>query len=186
MSRFFEIGNVDLNDLVYNTLSINNDDHVLEVGFGPGTLIKKIADGLNYGLIEGIDLSDAMVTIAEKKNRKHIRNGKVKLHHGNIDTISLMEKSYDKIYAVNTIYFWKEPKETVSKISGLLKPSGVFYIGFFEKTGEESSLIDPIYFNHYTIDELRLLMADHGSFENIDTVSKEIESGICHCIFGTR
>lgn len=41
MSRVFEKGNVELNALMYETLSIRDNDHILEVGFGTGLLIKK-------------------------------------------------------------------------------------------------------------------------------------------------
>jgi len=41
MSRVFEKGNAELNALVYEALSIRENDHILEIGFGTGTLIKK-------------------------------------------------------------------------------------------------------------------------------------------------
>jgi len=55
MSRVFEKGNTELNALMYETLSIRENDHVLEIDFGTGTLIKKIAEHLDSGLVEGID-----------------------------------------------------------------------------------------------------------------------------------
>jgi len=68
MSQVFEKGNAELNDLIYENLSIRENDHVLEIGFGTGTLVKKIAEQLDSGLVEGIDFSKSMVAIAQKKN----------------------------------------------------------------------------------------------------------------------
>jgi len=87
MSFFFEMGNVELNTLVYKALSVEKNDHALEIGFGPGALIKKIAERLDNGIIEGIDLSKSMVATAQKKNRKHINNGKVQIHLGDFDAV---------------------------------------------------------------------------------------------------
>lgn len=60
MSRVFEKGNAELNALVYASLSVRDNDHVLEIGFGTGALIKKIAEHSKNGLIEGIDFSKSM------------------------------------------------------------------------------------------------------------------------------
>jgi len=89
MSRFFEMGNFELNALVYDVLSVNENNHILEIGFGPGTLIKKIAKCLNDGIIEGIDISESMVSIAKKKKKVRII---VHLEQNENMTISLIRK----------------------------------------------------------------------------------------------
>ena len=115
MSRVFEKGNAELNALMYETLSIRENDNVLEIGFGTGTLIKKIAALLDNGLVEGVDFSKPMVAIAQKKNRKHINNGKAKIHLGDFDEVLFDDNSFDKIFSVNTIYFWKNPVQLFPK-----------------------------------------------------------------------
>jgi tRNA G46 methylase TrmB len=74
-----------LNALMYEILSIRENNHVLEIGFGTGPLIKKIAEHLDNELVEGIDFSKPMVAIAQKKNRSHINKIKVKIHLGDFD-----------------------------------------------------------------------------------------------------
>ncbi|MDY6905131.1 MAG: class I SAM-dependent methyltransferase [Thermodesulfobacteriota bacterium] len=78
-SRIFEKGNAELNALVFETVSKIKHDHVLEIGFGTGKLIKEIADRMDDGIIEGVDFSKTMVGIARKKNRMHIKTGKVRI-----------------------------------------------------------------------------------------------------------
>jgi ubiquinone/menaquinone biosynthesis C-methylase UbiE len=68
MSRVFEKGNAELHALVLETLAIKENEHVLEIGFGTGLLLRQIADSLERGFIEGIDFSELMVAMALKKN----------------------------------------------------------------------------------------------------------------------
>lgn len=70
MSRVFEKGNAELNALTFDTISIEENNHALEIGSGTGTLLKNIADNLSKGIIEGIDFSEPMVAIAKKEEQK--------------------------------------------------------------------------------------------------------------------
>jgi cyclopropane fatty-acyl-phospholipid synthase-like methyltransferase len=77
MARIFDLGNAALNDFMKELISLKENDHVLEIGFGTGKLIFNMAKQVKKGVIEGIDLSDTMVAIAEKKNKKYIAQGRV-------------------------------------------------------------------------------------------------------------
>ena len=186
MSFFFEKGNVELNTLVYEALSVEKDDHALEIGFGPGTLIKKIAEHLDNGIIEGIELSKSMVATAQKKNREHINNSKVKIHLGDFDVVVLKDNCFDKIFSVNTIYFWKNPVTTISKIYRILKPGGKVVIGFHDKRDMENMSIDPDMFQYYYPHDVTELLSIHGSLNNIDMISKKGKQNMCYCAVGTK
>ncbi len=62
MSNIFNIGNVRLNRFVNEILSVQENDHILEIGFGTGKLIYEMAKQIDQGLIEGVDFSSTMVT----------------------------------------------------------------------------------------------------------------------------
>ena len=186
MSRVFEKGNAELNALVYEILSIRENDHILEIGFGTGTLINKIAATLDNGLVEGIDFSKSMVAIAQKKNRKHINNGKVKIHMGDFDDVPFDDNYFDKIFSVNTIYFWKNPDTTISKICRILKPGGKLIIGFNEKSEMEKMPLNKDVFQYYSTQDLTELLSIHGSLNNIDIISKKGKQITCYCAVGTK
>jgi ubiquinone/menaquinone biosynthesis C-methylase UbiE len=186
MSRAFEKGNAELNSLMYETLSIRENDNVLEIGFGTGTLIKKIAALLDNGLVEGVDFSKPMVAIAQKKNRKHINNGKVKIHMGDFDEVLFDDNYFDKIFSVNSIYFWKKPDITISKICRILKPGGKLIIGFHEKSEMEKMPLDRDVFQYYSTHDLTELLSIHGSLNNIDIISKKGKQKTCYCAVGTK
>ena len=186
MSRVFEKGNAELNALIYETLYIRGNDHLLEIGFGTGTLINKIATLLDDGLVEGIDFSKSMVAIAQKKNRKHINNRKVKIHLGDFDEVLFDDSYFDKILSVNTIYFWKNPDTTISKICRILKPGGKLFIGFHDKSEMEKMSHNMDVFQYYSIQDLTELISIHGSMNNIDIISKKGKQRTCYCAIGTK
>jgi ubiquinone/menaquinone biosynthesis C-methylase UbiE len=69
MSRIFDQGNAILNDFMRELLTLQEDDHVLEIGFGTRKLISEMARQTSRGLVEGIDLSSTMVDMAKRRNR---------------------------------------------------------------------------------------------------------------------
>jgi len=186
MSRLFEKGNAELNIHLYNTLSIEPDDHVLEIGFGTGTLIGKIAENIDSGLIEGIDFSTSMVSIARNKNQKHIKSGKVKIHLGDFDNFHLNDNSFNKVFSVNTIYFWKKPKSVISKMYRILKPGGKLIIGFHEKSEMGKMPLNRDVFQYYSTSELADLLSIDGSLNSVDIISKKGKSMSCHCAVATK
>jgi ubiquinone/menaquinone biosynthesis C-methylase UbiE len=186
MSRIFDKGNAEVNALVYETLSIQKNDHVLEIGFGPGTLIKKIAEHLDDGLVEGIDFSKSMVAIAQKKNKTHLDNGRAKIHLGDFDDIPFDDNCFDKIFSVNTIYFWKNPDVTIAKIGRILKPGGKVFIGFHDKSDMEKMSLHNDVFQYYSTGDLTELLSMLGSMNDIDIVSKNGKPMTCYCAIGTK
>lgn len=181
MARVFEKGNAELNELVKETLSVTKNDRVLEIGFGTGKLLKEIADNLENGLIEGVDFSKSMTAIAQRKNKKHINDGKVKIRMGNFDELPYNDNSFDKIFSVNTIYFWKEPQATIAKIFRLLKPGGKLFLGFHDKIEMEKMPLNKDVFRYYSTHDVTNLLSMDGSLSNVDLVSKKGQQKVCYC-----
>lgn len=186
MSRVFEKGNIEVNALLYDTLSIEPDDHVLEIGFGTGLLINRLARKIENGLIEGIDFSKSMVAMAEKKNKKYINAGKVKLHTGDFDEAVFDENYFDKIFTVNTVYFWKEPKSTIARLYRILKPGGKLMIGFIDKREMEKMPLNLDVFQYYSTQDIAELLSHHNSINNVEIISRQGKKTPCYCAVGTK
>jgi ubiquinone/menaquinone biosynthesis C-methylase UbiE len=186
MSRVFDKGNFELNTLMYKILSVKEDDHILEMGSGTGALVKKIADQLTTGMIEGVDLSKPMAKLSQKKNRNHIKNGRAKFHLGDFDEITFDLNCFDKIFSVNTLYFWKNPNDTISKMCRVLKHGGQLIIGFHDKSEMEKMPLNKDVFKYYSTNDLVKLLSIHGSLNNIDIISKKGEGKTCHCAIATK
>ena len=61
MKKIFNNLNADLNSFINEILDLQKEDRVLEVGFGSGKLIGKMADVTTEGIVEGIDFSQVML-----------------------------------------------------------------------------------------------------------------------------
>jgi ubiquinone/menaquinone biosynthesis C-methylase UbiE len=182
MSAIFNIGNAKLNELVNKTMSVQDNDHVFEIGFGTGKLIDKMARQIKQGVIEGVDFSEIMVSIAEKRNRAHIATGKVKIKQGDFDEIPLNKEYYNKVCSVNTIYFWKKPEFTARRVAVILKPEGKFVVGFEDKRRK----LDSDVFHLYSKADVKKLLLKAG-FSNIyEAKSKQFGSSALNCVVAIK
>lgn len=186
MSQIFNKGNAKINELVKDTLDIQENDHGLEIGFGTGILLSAITGNLENGLMEGIDFSKSMLSIAGKKNKKAIKEGKVKLTLGDFDKTPFDESSFDKIFTVHTIYFWKNPEATISKMYRLLKPGGKVVIGFKDKSVMEKMPLNKDVFQYYSTDDVVNLLSANKMFNNVVILSNKGENDSCFCAVGTK
>lgn len=186
MSRIFNKGNAKINELVKENLAIQENDYGLEIGFGTGILLSAITKNLENGVMEGIDFSKSMFSIATKKNKKAIKEGKVKLTLGDFDKTPFDENSFDKIFTVHTLYFWKNPEATISKIYSLLKPGGKVVIGFKDKSVMEKMPLNKDVFQYYSTDDITNLLSINKMFNNVVILSDQEANDNCYCAVGIK
>lgn len=181
MGPMFVKGNQRLNSFVKENLKIQGSERMLEIGFGPGLLLNSIAEELDGGTIEGIDFSGTMVSMARKRNKKHIQSGKVLIRLGDFNEMNFEKEMYDSIFSVNTIYFWKEPDRTLAKISASLKPGGKLVLGFHVRDVMIKMGLDENVFQFYTQQEVVDCLEADGYFKAVEIVSKNEreKTGFC-------
>ncbi|MGD8739411.1 MAG: class I SAM-dependent methyltransferase [Desulfobacterales bacterium] len=186
MARIFDLGNAALNDFMKELISLKENDHVLEIGFGTGKLIFNMAKQVKKGVIEGIDLSDTMVAIAEKKNKKYIAQGRVIIRQGNFAETAYGHNRFDKICSANTVYFWPQPDNYIKKILRILKPGGKLILAFEDINQLESRQLNTTVFHFYHQDEIVTLLSRNGFSRSIEVVSKEKRSLRYHCAVAVK
>jgi ubiquinone/menaquinone biosynthesis C-methylase UbiE len=183
MSRIFDYGNAILNDFMRDLLTLQQDDHVLEIGFGTGKLLNEMARQTSQGLVEGIDLSSTMFDLAQKKNKKYIAQGRVKIVLGDFDQVEYRDNDFDKICSANTLYFWPDAEYTVRKIHRTLRPGAKLVLGFEDKAQLEKRPISE--FNIYDKEEVEQLLTGVG-FSDVEIKSKQANSDIVHCAVAVK
>ena len=136
ISKIMEKRNSSLYDNILEKInSINNDDNILEIGFGPGIGLNKILKETSTIKIDGIDFSKLMYKKSMKKNKKYIKDERLKLIHSNILDYDFKEKKYKLIIAINVIYFWNPIENILKKTYQLLKKNGLLIL-FFVKPND--------------------------------------------------
>lgn len=171
---------------MYAMLSARENDRLLEVGSGTGALLLRLADSLESAQLHGVDISRQMITISTKRNRKHLKQGKVVLQLGDFDTVAYEPGFFDAIYSVNTVYFWRRPKETVQKISRLLKPGGRVLVGYNDRADMERMPLSKDVFQFYSAEEMKALLAASFAPDAISVMRHQAEGKPCYCAIGVK
>lgn len=111
-------------DAALSRLAVAPDSCVLELGFGPGEGIARLVDLAPAGRIAGIDASPEMLRVATKRNASAVGRGHAGLLRSDFGSLPFPARSFDRVLAVNVVYFWERPEVIVREIVRVLKPGG--------------------------------------------------------------
>jgi SAM-dependent methyltransferase len=67
--------------------------------------------------------------MAQQRNAKAIQAGRVDLRLGSAEKLPDLEGPFDKILAVNSLGFWRDPVARLDELRLLLRPGGTIAIG---------------------------------------------------------
>jgi SAM-dependent methyltransferase len=137
MGRGMTRDNRRLIEWTLEVLDIQPTDSVLEIGFGPGVSIQKAVDRASRGWVSGIELSETMVEEAKRLNAPAIAGGRAELRQGDADALPYADGRFDRAFAVNVHYFWKDPLAALREIRRVLRPGGRVVLGFIDREGLE-------------------------------------------------
>lgn len=125
--------NANMISRTIDTLGVAENDKVLEIGFGNGAHVPYLLGkkpGIHY---TGIDISETMLQEALAVNVENVLQRKAFFILSNGATIPFADNTFNRIFTVNTIYFWKNPQQYASEIQRVLKPGGRCNISFGSK-----------------------------------------------------
>jgi ubiquinone/menaquinone biosynthesis C-methylase UbiE len=117
-------------------LDIGPDDSVLEVGFGPGVVIRRLSDLASTGRVAGVDLSRDMLAQARARNAAGIRSGRIDLRQGSVEGLPFDDDSFDKALAINAMHLWPDRVAGLIEMRRVLKPGGRVALGFTPYSGQ--------------------------------------------------
>lgn len=109
-------------------LDVRTSDHVLEIGFGPGVALKRIAALATRGRSAGVELSALMLAQASRRLAPEIAAGLVDLRHGSVSSLDFDDGSFDKVLAINTMMFCPDPASDLLEVARVLKPGGLLLV----------------------------------------------------------
>jgi len=133
MANMMNETNINMTRHSIQNLHIAKENKILELGHGNAGHVKFLleqAENLKY---YGLEMSELMFQEARKINRNFVSQKQAffSIYDGN--EIPFEDESFDKIFTVNTIYFWQEPEKLLLEIYRVLNPNGNFCLTFAEE-----------------------------------------------------
>jgi ubiquinone/menaquinone biosynthesis C-methylase UbiE len=122
---------------IIELLEIESNESVLEVGYGPGLAIQRLAR--LAGHVAGVDPSSVMAAQARIRNAGKVETGDVELRRGSADSLPLSDNSFDKVMAINSMQVWSNAVAGLLEIRRVLKSGGIIALGFTPHSGQAKS-----------------------------------------------
>ncbi len=127
-------GNAPAQHEVAGLLTIRPGDRVLEVGYGPGTLLRLLADESDAKLIAGVDPSPVMRDFALRRCRAAVAAGRVEPRIGTATETGFADESFDHVVSVNNIPFWGDIPAGLRELHRVLRPGGTLVVAFHSRS----------------------------------------------------
>lgn len=154
------------------TLLIEDDEYILEIGHGNAGHLKSILNKAKDLTYTGIDISETMRKEAQNLNEEFKDQADFILYEGR--KLPFEDEVFDKIFTVNTVYFWENPVEFLNEIYRVLKNTGTFVLTFAQRDFMEKLPFTKFNFKLYNNDEMEELISE-SRFKRMKISEKEEE-----------
>ncbi|CAH0159990.1 class I SAM-dependent methyltransferase [Chryseobacterium sp. Bi04] len=153
-------------------LVIEDDECILEIGHGNAAHVKSIISLAHNIRYTGIDISETMYYEARRLNEAFEDQADFVLYEGSI--LPFKDQTFNKIFTVNTVYFWENPVAFLNEIYRVLKDDGTFVLTFAQKDFMEKLPFTAYDFKLYNNSEMEELISQ-SHFKRMKTSEKEEE-----------
>ena len=116
--------NAKLNEVTFAQLELNEEDRVLDIGFGGGYLLERVIPKVKGGLVAGVDVSSVMVENCRVRYREELKAGRVDVQCGRVETLPYPDGYFTKVSSVNSIFYWSDAWQGISEIYRILQEEG--------------------------------------------------------------
>jgi SAM-dependent methyltransferase len=115
---------------VLDTLDPGPESRVLEVGFGPGGLIRSLRQRVPGVTVRGVDPSADMVRFVVRRNRAAVRDGRVELRVGTAERTGYPDESFDHVLSVRNVAIWPDLEAGLRELHRVVRPGGTVLIAW--------------------------------------------------------
>ena len=118
-------------------MDVQPNDHVLEIGCGPGAGAELICQRLETGKLFAIDRSESGVDRTRRRCQKHVDAGRLTVRQIDLATLRVPVKRLNKVFAFNVNLFWvRKCDDEVALLHERVLPGGAVYL-FYEANRPE-------------------------------------------------
>jgi SAM-dependent methyltransferase len=117
-----------------DVLAPGPEEHLLEIGCGPGVAVALVCERLAGGRIVAIDRSATAIARATRRNAQNIASGRALLRRAALEQLTPADlpgarTRFDKVFAMNVNLFWtRSPARELDLIRTLLAPGAALYL----------------------------------------------------------
>jgi len=162
LSRLWNRRNSALNDLAFDRLDLRKDDRVLDVGFGGGYLLGRMAEVVTEGFLVGVDTSAAMVDAYKRRNRSLIEAGRLEVRCAQVESLPYSSERFNKCCTVNSLFYWGDVQQGMAEIFRVLVENGRLVAVFTCKQSLEDKSFIRDGISLYRGEEIRRMMETAG------------------------
>ncbi|HUQ67007.1 MAG TPA: class I SAM-dependent methyltransferase [Flavitalea sp.] len=141
-------------------LNIGDNESILEIGMGNGYFVKDVLSSANNIKYTGCDFSNTMIKEASLLNISFAAQSKFIQAKG--DQLPFDDNYFDKVFTVNTIYFWDEQQCTLGEFRRVLKTGGVFIVTFRPKIVMNNLPVVKYGFTLFSKEDVMHLLSQNG------------------------
>jgi len=114
-------------DLALRRLDARPGESVLEVGFGTGSTLVKLAGAVGpAGAVHGVDLSPGMLAVAQRRLRRAACEDRVRLLPGDARSLPCPDAAFDALFMSFTLELFEpaDASRVLSECRRVLRPGG--------------------------------------------------------------
>ena len=132
ISRFYDLfafPEGKYRDRVLELLSIKTGETVLEIGFGTGHALVKMAELVGEeGKVYAVDISSGMTEVSKRRLRKAGLLDRVELYCGDASKLPYEDNKFDAVFMSFTLELFDTPEipKVLGEVKRVLKPGGRF------------------------------------------------------------
>ena len=177
MGNMMNETNINMTRHSIQNLQIEAGNKILELGHGNAGHVEFIFDQDENIKYYGLEMSELMFQEARQINRNYVSQKQAffSIYEGNI--IPFEDDSFNKVFTVNTIYFWQEPEKLLSEIYRVLQPKGILCITFAEESFMKQLPFTQFEFELYSTEKVEKLIGKSSfKFINKETLIEKVKS----------
>ena len=167
-------------------VSIHTRDTILDVGWGGGMTVARLAAQATGGKTYGIDYSEASVAASRRTNRASIADGRVEILSGSVSHLPFPDQMFDLVTAVETHYYWPDLNADMRELQRVLKPgAALIIIAEAYKGGKHDQMLRRLeelrglmIYAHLTVSEHRELFSRAG-YADVQVFEEYDKGWIC-------
>jgi ubiquinone/menaquinone biosynthesis C-methylase UbiE len=157
MASLLNEGNRDLLDSALDAAAVTPGATVLDVGFGGGYALDRLAPLVRPERVAGVEISEAMLSVVRKRS-----GGAYDLYLADAAALPFPEGTFDRVLSVNTIYFWPDPSRTLAEMKRVLRSGACLVLGYQSQAALRTNPLTWFGFRTYSDSKMRRLLEEAG------------------------